>query len=247
MKKLLTAALALGFVFLVGCVTPPSLQTPRPLAPGEAEVGVHGTALFPPLVYGEEQLEGLDEVPELLGSPSFSARVGVIDHLELGATVGPIGAYGVVKYGILPYESPLQISALAGYGRWGVVFIPGFLLPDDAELQLNFPSWDIGVLAGYDVLPELSVYGGARQYWIGQEGEPPIGRFALTNAIAGVELLPNRRISFPIELNVGILNAADAVLGALDSFGADVSDTESPPEDVFILWPSVNMGLTIHF
>lgn len=247
MKKLFAGALVFGLMVLVGCVTPPSLQTPRPLAPGEAEIGVHATALFPPRVYAEEQLQGIEDIPELLGSPSFSARFGVIDQLELGATVGPIGAYGVAKYGIFPHESPLQLSVLGGYGRWGVVFIPGFLLPDDAELQLNFPSWDIGVLAGYDVLPELTVYGGARQYWIGQEGVAPIGRFALTNAIAGVDLFPNRRISFPIELNVGIINAADAVVGALDSFGVDGTDPDTAPEDVFILWPSVNLGLTIHF
>ena len=247
MKKAYMIALVIGFVLLAGCVTPPSLQTPRPLPPGEVEIGVHGTALFPPRVYGEEQFEGIDEVPELLGSPSFSARFGVIDNLELGATVGTIGAYGVFKYGIMPYESPLQLSVLGGYGRWGVVFIPGFLLPEDSEIQLTFPSWDIGFLAGYDIIPEITVYGGARQYWIGQEGVPPIGRFALTNAIAGVDLLPNRRISFPIELNVGIINAADAVLGALDSFGVEDANADDVPEDVFILWPSVNFGLTIHF
>ncbi len=247
MNKKLAIALVVGVVLLAGCVTPPSLQTPRPMPPGEVEIGVHGTALFPPRVYGEEQLEGIDNVPEFLGSPSFSARFGVIDNLELGATVGPIGAYGILKYGIMPYESPLQLSVLGGYGRWGLIFIPRFMQPEDSDVQLNFPSWDIGFLAGYDVMPELSVYGGARQYWIGQEGVPPIGRLALTNAIVGVEVFPHRRISFPIELNVGIINAVDAILGALESFGVEDTNSDDAPEDVYILWPSVNLGLTIHF
>ncbi|TVQ21749.1 MAG: hypothetical protein EA383_16585 [Spirochaetaceae bacterium] len=237
MKKYYAIALVVGLVLLAGCVTPPSLQTPRPLPPGDVQLGVHGTALFPPRLLGDDNTDLGEAV--FTGTPTFTGRYGLIDNLEIGANVGGIGVYGTLKYGLLPYSSPFQLSVLGGYGRWGFVFLPTAMLEDGME-PLNYPSFDIGALMGYEFDQIIGIYGGARHYWIGN-AQAPFGRFQTTNVIIGGELLPGQRFSFPVEMNFGILNTLSVIEEVLGE------NIDEPDENFTVVWPSLNFGVTVRF
>ena len=237
MKKLHAVALVLGIVLLAGCVTPPSLHTPRPAAPGEVQLGAHGNVLFPPRLLGDDTTS-LGE-GQFTGAPTFTARYGVVDNLEVGLNIGSIGAFGSLKYGLLPATSPLQLSVLGGYGRWGFIFLPSALMEDEME-PLNYPSFDVGALIGYELDQLVGVYGGVRHYWIGN-AQAPFGRFQTTNVIVGAELFPQRTFSFPVEMNFGFIDALDVVEEVL---GESVED---PGVETVIVWPSLNFGVTVSF
>lgn len=215
------------FLGVGACFTPPSLHSPRPVEPGEVQLGVHATALLPPQFIGSDiDDEGMDEMPVyFLPNPTFTGRFGIVEGLELGAQIGSHGTLGSIKYGFFPHESPFQLSVLGGGGVWGYSMLAG----------QTVPSFDIGAIAGYEVENAVLFYGGARYYLVGTALTEEIGRVRSTNVIAGLELFPQNFISVPVELNYSFSNTLNEIL-------SDLSE-----DDVLIAWPSVNAGMTFTF
>lgn len=246
MKKLHAVALVLGIVLLAGCVTPPSLHTPRPLSPGDVELGVHMSGLLPPRFVSDdtETVEAPWDLT-IIPNPTLAIRFGVVNQLELGAVAGALGTHGVIKYGLMPHESPFQASLLGGIGVWGGLLT---LIPEVGS-ELSFPTYDLGFLVGYDLNESLMVYGGARHYWYDVtrlfDNTRPL---TFVNAIAGVEIAPGGRFSFPIEANFTVINAVDTLFRIIEGIdGAETGDPDDVPEDIYIIWPMINAGFRIHF
>ena len=158
-------ALTLAALVLPACAFQ-SLHSPRPEPPGQVSVGVHGGVAM----FAGETSKGV------LAAATF--RVGVVDHIELGATAGTLGADVAFKYGFMDYESALQVSVLAGLGLYGwEIFDP-----------------TIGVLVGYNIAQVVMPYAGYRQHFLVWEG---LGM--VSNVIAGLEIFAGDLISFMFE------------------------------------------------
>ncbi len=226
MKRALFRRVVPGVAVLllaVGCVTP-SLQTPRPLSPGEVQLGAHASMLLAPRVNGQTFEDEMGEdVPFFMGTPSpwLTARVGVGGGFDVGGLLGPTAATVGVKYGLLDYDNPLQISLLGGGGLWGPI------LAEDVD---GMPMFDIGALAGYEIADPIGIYGGFRRHQIFAEGT---GSFGKNNFVVGVELFPQSVLSLPIELNYTLIPFYAGGMGL--------------EEDVSIAAPAVNAGITLTF
>ncbi|MFP4012398.1 MAG: hypothetical protein ACLFUM_11910, partial [Spirochaetaceae bacterium] len=172
-----------------GCVTP-SLQRPEPNEPGEVSVGAHASVP----AGGELDIENADEFP---GWVTGTVNVGVTSRMELGMTAGFTGLYANLKYGLTESGNDFQASLIGGLGYWGpfLFFASGSAIP----------SVDIGALAGYDIIEQINLYGGYRQYFTGQLAESDLATSVLIgNVIGGIELFPEAVVSLPLELNYNL-------------------------------------------
>lgn len=167
--KLLCAVVLLPAVLMLASCASTSLHSPRPLEPGQLSLGGHVGYLI-----------GTDP-DEVSGAPVIlngTARVGVFDRAEIGINVGTLGGDLAFKYGLFPYESPFQLSLLAGGGlmHW-------------QALDLN-----AGALAGYLIGGRVMPYGGFRQRFLVGEGVMSYG-----HAVAGLEIYTGSPFSFMLE------------------------------------------------
>lgn len=227
-----TCVVALVLFGASACITPPNLHTPRPVEPGDVELGIHGTAFLPPIIPGEDTEDINGDLIYLIPNPSFTGRVGIIDRLELGASLNFFGIYGSLMYGFFPHESPFQLSAIGGVGRFGPLFT------DENESE-GVASLNLGGLIGYDIRGIIMPYGGARHYWFGTEAVDGLGRIQSTNYIIGAELFPDSPVSVPLELNYSVSSTLQKII-------SDLGDDAG--EDAFaIIFPSVNFGITVTF
>lgn len=159
--------------FLVSSCASTSLHTPRPNAPGDVSVGLHGGYLFVPAVAGLE--DGTAD-----GAVTFNStvRIGLQNQNELGINAGLTGTEVAFKHGFTDYENPLQVSLIGGAGL----------------MLWAFPDINIGAVAGFDVASAVQLYGGLRTHLLISSGVYPFA-----NLSAGVQLFPLSSVSLLLE------------------------------------------------
>lgn len=174
MRRVITCALVAALTSGCAYVT---LNSPRPLEPEQAQVGIHAGTLG---IIASESSETATGFGGLL--LAVTTRAGVLDGLEVGANVSNLGVDGMAKYGFLEHESPLQVSAMAGMGL----------------LYFSLIDVTAGLLVGYEIAKTVMPYIGYRQHVIIADGPA-----FLFNVIGGLELSFTDTFGMMVEANVG--------------------------------------------
>ncbi len=195
-------------------------------------MGLHGTSFFPPIVVGgEEGANSSDEV-FFLPIPALTARIGVLNRVELGVSASAVGFYSSLMYALYPYRSPYQLSLIGGVGAVSSSSSDN----GNGDDSSDFFSYHAGVLFGYYGEPEMALYGGVRFYWFEDQQDDGLGTLRSTNYIIGIEIDPWDYLSFPLELNIASSRSLQRTLGLTDENSVS-----------YILFPTVNFGVTYTF
>ncbi|AFG36718.1 hypothetical protein [Spirochaeta africana] len=165
-KCVLIAALPV-LLAVTGCVTA-GQDSAYPLPAGTVAFGVHGSL---PL----DRLADDSSLPNQRVIPALSTRVGLPHRLEFSTEIGYAGIGMHLKGGLLPLDSPVQITPIAG----------GYLLPE--------PSLNAGLLAGTRIIPGTELYGGLRVM-----ERPLLWGDPVLQSSAGVHLLHDRMFSLQL-------------------------------------------------